>query len=584
MMALDPKSHWRQYLAAQKQRPNVEFDMRVAIAGSMTVEPLEPYLGAHLISKKFKPCIAVAPFNQLRQICHDYKQVLGRNDLDAIALLWRVEDLFPDILAACLDNPAPVEDLLRELKELAGSVGRLRKSFNGTLIVSTPPYPLLPGFELLDIRQALEGMAVFSAVLQFWTQEIARLERVRILDLHGLMLSLGTKHAHDSRKWLLYRQPYTETFWQEIGRLLGRILAAEKISPKKCIALDLDNTLWGGIIGEDGLQGIQLGDDFPGKAYRDFQQTLVCLKKKGVLLAVASKNNPEDVYEVFDKHDAMILSRKDFAALEIHWDSKVESIRRVAKKLNIGLDSIIFVDDSAKEIGEISERLPDVTCVVVPEELAELPDLFAETDFFDFAEITDEDRRRTEMMAADSARLEIQEAMSEEEFRKSLNLKIEVFAAQKQHLARVTQLINKTNQFNLTTVRRTQDEVEELVGSKDALVLGMDIKDKYGDYGLVGVTILKKKAKSCVIDTLLMSCRVLGRGAEETLIAKLAEAAKSLGCDEIRGRYIATSKNAMVKDFYRHFNFQHEPQTDEWFVRITEAPRTPENIDAILLL
>ena len=583
-MALDPKSHWRQYLAAQKQLPKVEFDMRVAIAGSMTVEPLEPYLGAHLISKKFKPCIAVAPFNQLRQICHDYKQVLGRNDLDAIALLWRVEDLFPDILAACLDNPAPVEDLLRELKELAGSVGRLRKSFNGTLIVSTPPYPLLPGFELLDIRQALEGMAVFSAVLQFWTQEIARLERVRILDLHGLMLSLGTKHAHDSRKWLLYRQPYTETFWQEIGRLLGRILAAEKISPKKCIALDLDNTLWGGIIGEDGLQGIQLGDDFPGKAYRDFQQTLVCLKKKGVLLAVASKNNPEDVYEVFDKHDAMILSRKDFAALEIHWDSKVESIRRVAKKLNIGLDSIIFVDDNAKEIGEISERLPDVTCVVVPEELADLPDLFAETDFFDFAEITDEDRRRTEMMAADSARLEIQEAMSEEEFRKSLNLKIEVFAAQKQHLARVTQLINKTNQFNLTTVRRTQDEVEELVGSKDALVLGMDIKDKYGDYGLVGVTILKKKAKSCVIDTLLMSCRVLGRGAEETLIAKLAEAAKSLGCDEIRGRYIATSKNAMVKDFYRHFNFQHEPQTDEWFVRITEAPRTPENIDAILLL
>jgi len=583
-MALDPKSHWRQYLAAQKQLPKVEFDMRVAIAGSMTVEPLEPYLGAHLISKKFKPCIAVAPFNQLRQICHDYKQVLGRNDLDAIALLWRVEDLFPDILAACLDNPAPVEDLLRELKELAGSVGRLRKSFNGTLIVSTPPYPLLPGFELLDIRQALEGMAVFSAVLQFWTQEIARLERVRILDLHGLMLSLGTKHAHDSRKWLLYRQPYTETFWQEIGRLLGRILAAEKISPKKCIALDLDNTLWGGIIGEDGLQGIQLGDEFPGKAYRDFQQTLVCLKKKGVLLAVASKNNPEDVYEVFDKHDAMILSRKDFAALEIHWDSKVESIRRVAKKLNIGLDSIIFVDDNAKEIGEISERLPDVTCVVVPEELAELSDLFAETDFFDFAEITDEDRRRTEMMAADSARLEIQEAMSEEEFRKSLNLKIEVFAAQKHHLARVTQLINKTNQFNLTTVRRTQDEVEELVGSKDALVLGMDIKDKYGDYGLVGVTILKKKAKSCVIDTLLMSCRVLGRGAEETLIAKLAEAAKSLGCDEIRGRYIATSKNAMVKDFYRHFNFQHEPQTDEWFVRITEAPRTPENIDAILLL
>ena len=304
------------------------------------------------------------------------------------------------------------------------------------------------------------------------------------------------------------------------------MIAAEKLSPKKCVVLDLDNTLWGGIIGEDGLAGIQLGDDFPGKAYRDFQRHLLYLKSKGVLLAVASKNNPEDAYEVFDKHDAMVLSRKDIAAFEIHWESKVESIKRVAKKLNIGLDSLVFVDDNPKEIGEVTERLPDVSCVMVPEELAYLPGLLAETDFFDFAEVTDEDRRRTEMMAADNIRQETQETMSEEEFRKSLNLKIDVFAAQKQHLARVTQLINKTNQFTMTTIRRTQDEVETLANSKEALVLGMDIKDKYGDYGLVGVAILKKDIKSCVIDTLLMSCRVLGRGAEDTFIAKIAEAAK----------------------------------------------------------
>ena len=366
--------------------------------------------------------------------------------------------------------------------------------------------------------------------------------------------------------------------------MLGRMIAAEKISPKKCVVLDLDNTLWGGIIGEDGLEGIQLGDDFPGKAYRDFQRHLLYLKSKGVLLAVASKNNPEDAYEVFDKHDAMVLSRKDIAAFEIHWESKVESIKRVAKKLNIGLDSLVFVDDNPKEIGEVTERLPDVSCVMVPEELAYLPGLLAETDFFDFAEVTDEDRRRTEMMAADNIRQETQETMSEEEFRKSLNLKIDVFAAQKQHLARVTQLINKTNQFTMTTIRRTQDEVEALANSKDAFVLGMDIKDKYGDYGLVGVAILKKENKSCVIDTLLMSCRVLGRGAEDTFIAKIAEAAKTLDCDEMRGKYIPTAKNGMVKDLYQRFNFSYDPQTDEWIVKLSEAPKTPEHIDALLRL
>jgi FkbH-like protein len=584
MTATDPKLAWRQYVAAQRQQSNPEFDMRTAIAGSMTVEPLEPHLGAYLLSRRFKPQLTIGPFNQLRQICLDHRAVLGCSNLTVIVLLWRLEDLFPDMLARCLHDHDAVSGLLRELKSFADCVAHLRKSFNGTVIVSTPPYPSMPGFEVLDIGQASSGMMAFNAVAQFWTREIAEMERVRLFDLHGLMLNAGIKQAHDVRKWQLYRQPYTEPFWHDIGRMLGRMISAEKITPKKCVVLDLDNTLWGGIIGEDGLGGIQLGDDFPGKAYRDFQRHLLYLKSKGVLLAVASKNNPEDAYEVFDKHDAMVLSRNDIAAFEIHWQSKVESIKRVAKKLNIGVDSLVFVDDNPKEIGEVTERLPDVSCVMVPEELAYLPGLLAKTDFFDFAEVTDEDRRRTEMMAADNIRQQTQETMSEEEFRKSLNLKIDVFAVQKQHLARVTQLINKTNQFTMTTIRRTQDEVEALANSKDALVLGMDIKDKYGDYGLVGVAILKKENQSCVIDTLLMSCRVLGRGAEDTFIAKIAEAARTLECDEMRGKYIPTAKNGMVKDLYQRFNFSYDPQSDEWIVKLSEAPKTREHIDAVLRL
>ena len=577
----DPRAVWRQYTAGQTTAS--ERDPRVVIAGSMTVDPLTPYLGSHLLGKGFKPQIAIAPFNQLSQICYDHEAMVGR-DFNTIVLLWRLEDLFSELLLRCLHDTTAVSDVLREVKLFASAVAHLRRSFKGTLIVSTPPYPSLPGFELSELGQALSGARTFNAAFAVWVDEISRIERVRILDLHGAVLRTGVDQAHDVRKWQLYRQPYTERLWQEIGRLLARVIGAEKISPKKCVVLDLDNTLWGGIIGEDRLEGIELGDDFPGKAYRDFQRYLVHLKNKGVLLAVASKNNPDDAYEVFDKHDAMVLTRKDISVFEIHWDSKVESIRRIAKALNIGLDALVFVDDNAKEIGEVVERLPGVSCILVPDDLAYLPGLLADTELFDFAEVTDEDRRRTEMIAAENTREQAQAAMSEEEFRKSLQLKIDVFTAQKQHLARVTQLINKTNQFNLTTIRRTQDEVEALAASDGTLVLGMDIKDRYGDYGLVGVAILRREQRTCVIDTFLMSCRVLGRGAEDTFIAKVAEAAATLDCDVMRGKYVATAKNSMVKDLYRRFNFAYDPATNEWVVKISDAPRTPEHIDAVLRL
>lgn len=577
MTASDPKTVWRQYL---KEKP--EPDMIVGLAGSVTLEPLEPFLGAHLIGKKFKPAVTTGHFNQIRQACIDPAGYFGRDNLNAIVILWRVEDMFPDLLARCLDDATALPALLGEVKGLADAVAQLRKGFKGTVIVSTPPYPSMPGYDLLDMGQT--GMAVFNAVSQFWTQEAMRLERVRLFDLQAHLLHFGAKNAHDARKWQLYRQPYTEAFWAELGTGIGRVIAAEKISPKKCIVLDLDNTLWGGIVGEDGLAGLQLGDEFPGKAYRDFQRQLVHLKSKGVMLAVASKNNPADAYEVFDKHDAMVLSRNDIVHFEIHWESKVESIKRIAKKLNIGLDSLVFVDDNPKEIGEVNERLPEVRTLMVPEELAYFPSLLSGTDFFDFAEVTEEDRRRTEMMVIDNLRQQVQETLSEEDFRKSLNLKINVFAAEKQHLARVTQLINKTNQFNLTTIRRTQDEVEMLANANDSMVLGMDIKDKYGDYGLVGVSILMKQDKACIIDTLLMSCRVLGRGAEATFIAKLAEAAKSLGCTEMRGKYIPTQKNGMVKDLYPRFNFTQEDSTGDWVLQTAEAPAAPTHIESALKL
>ena len=529
-------------------------------------------------AKNLKPAFSVAPFGQLQQLCINHKHAVG--DADVIVMLWRIEDMFATKLAATLDAAEALPGLLDDIRHFAAAVAQLRRNFSGTLIVSAPPFPSLPGFSALEL--ASPAMQVYTAVAQTWAQETAKIDRLRVLDLQALLIEHGARHAHDARKWQLYRQPYTEIFWQAIGAQTGRMIAAEKAGPKKCVVLDLDNTLWGGVIGEDGLGGIALGDEFPGRAFRDFQRYLMHLKSKGVMLAVASKNNPDDAYEVLDKHDAMVLSRKDIVAFEINWESKVDSIKRIATKLNIGLDAIVFVDDNAKEIGEVQERLPAVTCLLVPEELADLPTLLANTDLFDTLQITDEDRKRTDMMAADQQRNAVQETMSEEDFRKSLQLKIDVFAAEKQHLARITQLVNKTNQFNLTTIRSTQDDIEKLAASPGNIVLGMNIADKYGDYGLVGVAILTKKGVTAEIDTLLMSCRVLGRGAEETFIAQLAAAAVAVGCTALRGKYLPTAKNGMVKDLYPRFKFASDG--DAWLLKTADAPKIPAHIDASLRL
>jgi FkbH-like protein len=219
---------------------------------------------------------------------------------------------------------------------------------------------------------------------------------------------------------------------------------------------------------------------------------------------------------------------------------------------------------------------------MVPEEIAHLPDLMKERDFFDLAEITDEDRKRTEMIAAEQAREQVRETLSEADFRAALGLEIDIFRAEKQHLARVAQLINKTNQFNLTTLRRTQDEVEALARSPAHIVLGMELRDKYGEYGLVGVAVLEKQGKTCLIDTLLMSCRVLGRNAEDTFIAGLAEGARALGCDTLRGSYIPTAKNAMVKDLYKNMGFTME--ADAWRIAAADVAAIPLHIKARLRL
>lgn len=539
------RERWRSYesAAGQQGAPNA----RIGLAATFTIDPLIPYLGARLLEADRRPIFVNANYNQLPRVCRNPASEFGSNLPDTIILLWRLEDL------GDADDVSSIRDAT---DMLLSSVSVLREVFDGTIILALPPRP----------RAFVEGLVEFArptplASLWFATlvrvADLARsLRDVHTLDIEAAIAARGEGAALDPRKELLYRQPYSESLYIIFADALTRIYQARRLEPKKCIVLDCDNTLWGGIVGEDGVGGVQLSDDFPGRAYRQFQSQIAVLRRSGVFVALNTKNNPDEVWEMFDHHDAMILKRDDLSATRINWRPKSENLKEIAAELNIGLDSLVFIDDSAFEIEEVRAHAPGVTCIGVPEDIGDLPTLMREVArLFDRLVITDDDRARVVMMRQESARRDLSQKMTEAEFLASLGLEVAIHPATEAELARVTQLINKTNQFNLTTRRYTSEEVAGFIKAEDHDVYCAAVRDRFGDYGLVGVAIVRHEDTVAEFDTLLMSCRVLGRGIETALIAHAVDLARSRGVPAIRGRYLPTRKNAMVADLFARHGF-----------------------------
>ena len=339
----------------------------VAIAATFTADPIVPYLGCALAEAGSPAFVSTLAYNQLHQLCADWKALCGDSEPNTLVILWRIEDMlrkpFQEFLRGDKDALAAA---LNEVIILGEALSHLRSTFRGSIIVSTPPFPHSPDHHIQAARSVREAGAFHRRVVDEWISQVSRAGNILILDLDSLQRYFGIERSLDDRKWYLYRQPYTEAFWNELGRQLAESLTRQRIAAKKCIVIDCDNTLWGGIIGEDGLAGIALGEDYPGSVFRDFQHQLLTLRSQGVMVAICSKNNEADVWEVFDSHDGMLLSRDHIVAHRINWQDKVSNICSIAEELNIGLDSLVFVDDSPFEIAHVKETLPMVTCLQVP--------------------------------------------------------------------------------------------------------------------------------------------------------------------------------------------------------------------------
>lgn len=378
------------------------------------------------------------------------------------------------------------------------------------------------------------------------------------IPLEDISGTLGRSSFYDMRRYHWTRQPFSEAGVLLLAKHVFAGLRTLTTGPKKVLVLDLDNTLWGGVIGETDPMGISLGGTPEGEAFVAFQAHLKALAERGVLLAVASKNNPEEAKGPFDQNPNMVLTLDDFAAFEANWGPKTDSLRKIASELELGLDSFVFFDDSKAEQEHVRQNLPQVMVVDVPHDPAEYVRCLQEGLWFETLHLTGEDTQRAAYYLAERQRKEVgQASTSIDDYLRSLEMRALVEPVSETNLPRVVQLLAKTNQFNLTTRRHREETVVQMMAVPNAICLALRLKDCFGDYGLVGLVLgIPESSGTLRVDTFLLSCRVIGRTVECFLVKRLLEECAERGFERLLGEYQPTAKNQLVRGFWESLGFR----------------------------
>lgn len=543
--------------------------MKVALLSSFNADLVPGYLAPLLQERHLDAAFYISGFDQYRQEILDPASNFYASKPDVVLLLLDSQDIFADLIQNPLDyvperRHARVQS---ELRNMQHAIEFIHRRLPGVVLflntLAAPPTTSLGLLEYNSPYSVRGAVAQYNAGLV----ELARqATRTYIVDCEALAAEMGWEAWTDERMWLLGRMRLSRSALEAVaGRYRSAIWAACG-TPKKVLALDADNTLWGGVVGTDGVEGIQVGYEGLGLAYREFQAEILNLYKRGVLLVLVSKNNPDDIYEVLDTHAAMLLRREHFSALCVNWQDKVANLRQAAAQLNLGLESFVFVDDSSFECAWIQDQLPEVQVLHLPPDPADFVHALRRLDTFTTLALTEEDLARGKLYREEQQRKECQQsAGSLEEFYRSLEMHVQIRHMSGATLKRAAQLTQKTNQFNLTTRRYTEADLSRIAGLPQSQVFTLSLSDRFGDNGLVGVAILICEGENSRIDTLLLSCRVMGRTVETAFLAFLADWARANGSHALVGEFQPTRKNMPVRDLYEHHGFEPLDAAGTWW-------------------
>jgi len=497
--------------------------VNVAFLSTLTADLIHPYLVVEGVKRGMFLRAYFSPFNQLEQQIFDKSSSLYKFKPDVVIIATYTEKF----------------DSMR----LGRLITELKQSTTATILV----------FNHTGLAAALTNERLTKACQQF--------EGTYIFDYAQLVYNFGFYYWYDPKLWYLGRIPFGANAQRELGQQLARYIHALHFPPHKCLVLDLDGTLWGGVLGEE--DGIELGEDYPGNVYKDFQRRLLALSNQGVLLAIASKNNEADTISTLQNNPDCILRPRNFAVIKINWQDKATNLRAIARELNISLDALAFFDDNPVEREWVRSQLPEVAVIEVPESPLAYIRALEESELFDQLVISEEDRGRTRLYQDEQERKQLQ-TISIEEFIQQLDMMVTVGFVNSETLPRVVQLLSKTNQFNLTTHRYTSSEVQSMIKS-GAVALWIRVADRFGDLGLVGVAIaIPERPGRWIIDTFLLSCRVIGRYVETALLNILSQVVHDRGGQVLLGRYIPTPKNTPASKVYSDHGFEAVGEFWKW--------------------
>ena len=530
--------------------------IKVALTGDTATQFLATAIRGTGAERGYQIDLFEAEYNQVERQFLDPSSELYQTDADFIVLFQSTHKLGEK---HSLLSPSQQESLAEE-----------RLAF----VASVCENPMLASKKIICLNYPEIEDTVFGSyatkVTSSFTYQVRKLNmglmdlsqryaNLFICDIAGLQNKLGRDMMFAPNVYVSTEMVLSIDALPYVASRVMDIICAIKGQFKKCLILDLDNTVWGGVIGDDGLEGIQLGHGLGiGKAFTEFQMWVKKLKQRGVIICVASKNNEETAKEPFEKHPDMVLKLEDIAVFQANWETKVDNIRTIQRILNIGFDSMVFLDDNPFERNIVRENIPGITVPELPQDPGEYLEYLYSQNLFETASYSQADKDRTKQYQVEAQRVSLQKTFSNEaDFLKSLDMTSVVSGFNKFNTPRVAQLSQRSNQFNLRTVRYTEADIEALGQDPDVIDLSFTLEDKFGDNGLIAVIIMKKQDEETLfIDTWFMSCRVLKRGMEDFTLNTMIEAAREKGYKRIVGEYLPTPKNKMVENHYPSLGFQ----------------------------
>lgn len=552
--------------------------IRISLLSSFTINGLSDVLKVKSEERCISCVVYEGPYNQYSQEILNKNSNLYKFLPDITFLILDTRNIFGEVFRfpysiSYLERKKNVENKINEVKNL---LDNYVKNSNSKIIVTKLN---IPSFSPNGIFESKTEYG-FHHMIEDFNKQLAKnylnSENIFVYDFDKFTAKHGEDNVFNYSQFFFGDLKISMDLLPAFGQDLMKYVIGYLGITKKCIVLDLDNTLWGGIIGEDGFNGIKLGPEPPGNAFMEFQRVLLSLHERGIILAINSKNNFEDAIKVIKEHPYMILKEEHFAAMCINWNDKVSNMRKLIKEINIGSDSLVFIDDDPVNREFVKLTFPEILVINLSDDPSTYVKEIENLIDFSVLKITDEDKNRGKMYLKQKKITELEKTSTNlQTFLNQLELKISIKQVNEFTLPRVSQLILKTNQFNLTTKRYQEKDIEKMIKDSDFLVTCVQVEDKFGDNGITGVFIIKKEnQKEWRIDTFLMSCRIMGRDIEKGIITYIINKAKENNIQKINADFIPTQKNKPIENFLSDHEFNKEGQSWTYHVKSTiEFPK-----------